>query len=200
MTLREVTHASGRRFHAQPTCLCEHEPVSHLAKDAVALQRVVHELMPSIVSHHRRLLDAPCLRRLAWEAAVRAQVIDEATLARAVQDVRVRGLCGVEADQGWQTARLTGAHHLEKHEAQAEQQCLRGHDAPRVSACRGRAIRPLGMIALHFLEDKRERVDATMALALTAPHEPMQAAEANIIVSQPCSCTCDGWSMGGSSK
>ena len=56
------------------------------------------------------------------------------------------------------------------------------------------------MIALHFLEDKRERVDATMALALTAPHEPMQAAEANIIVSQPCSCTCDGWSMGGSSK
>jgi hypothetical protein len=30
-----------------------------------------------------------------------------------------------------------------------------------------------------------------MALALTAPHEPMQAAEANIIVSQPFVCSTD---------
>jgi hypothetical protein len=67
MTLCKLTHANGRRFHAQPACLCEHDPVSHLAKNAVTLQRVVHELMPSIVSHHRRLLDAPCLRCLAWE-------------------------------------------------------------------------------------------------------------------------------------
>ena len=41
MTLREVTHASGRRFHAQPTCLCEHEPVYTLGRKRGASANVL---------------------------------------------------------------------------------------------------------------------------------------------------------------
>ena len=116
-TLSELTYARGRRCHAHPACLCEHEPLSHLAKNAVALQRVVHQLVPPVISHHRRLVDTPCLRRLPWQEAVRAQVIDEATLARTVEDVRVRGLFGLDAHEGRQPTRLAGPHDLEKHEA-----------------------------------------------------------------------------------
>ena len=47
------------------------------------------------------------------------------------------------------------------------------------------------MIALDFLKDECERVDAATALALTAPDQPMQAAEAHLVVTQLFVCSTD---------